>query len=90
MEIIPSIVQQEIIVLFKKDKTVREIAELTRFDKKQVLEFLTKNGYWSENCSECVVKRCYDCPGLSELGKPISIQDQINIIARMKNDAGRT
>ncbi len=90
METIPSSMQQEIIVLFKKDKTVREIEELTGFNKQDVLLFLTKEGYWSENCSGCVVKRCYDCPGLSELGKPISTQDRIDFIARMKNDKERT
>ena len=89
METIPSTMQQEVIVLFKKDKTVREIADATGFDKQDILRFLTKEGYWSEYCSECVVKRCYDCPGLSELGKPISIQDRINLIAKMKNDTNK-
>lgn len=86
MEIIPSCTRQEIIVLFKKDKTAREISKITGFDKENILEFLTKEGYWSENCSGCVVKRCYDCPGLSELGRPISTQDRIDLIAEMKND----
>ena len=90
MDTISSGMQQEIIVLFKKNKTVREIAGVTRFDQQTILEFLTKEGYWSKNCSECVVKRCYDCPGLSELGKPVSIQDQIDVIAKLKNDKKRT
>ena len=90
MDIIPSSMQQEIIILFKKDKTAREIAELTGFDKQTVLEFLTKENYWSEYCSGCTVKRCYDCSGLRELGKPISMQDQIDLIARMKNATKRT
>ncbi len=86
MEALSSSVHQEIIVLFKEDKTVHEIAELLKLYKQDVLLFLTKEGYWSENCSECVVKRCYECPGLSELGKPISTQDRIDLIARMKNE----
>lgn len=90
MDTIPSSMQQEIIVLFKKNKTVREIADVTGFDKQAILEFLTKEGYWSVNCSGCVVKRCYDCIGLYELGKPISIQDRINFIAEMKNDSNKT
>lgn len=90
MDTIPSNMQQEVILLFKKDKTAREIAELTGFDKQDILEFLTKKGYWSDNCSECVVKRCYDCIGLSELGRPISIQDRIDLIAKLKNDEKRT
>lgn len=84
MVTIPSSMQQEIVILFKKNETVRTIAELTGFDKQDILEFLTKEGHWSDNCSECVVKYCYDCPGLSELGRPISTQDRINAIARMK------
>ena len=86
MEALSSSVHQEIIVLFKEDKTVHEIAELLKLYKQDVLLFLTKEGYWSENCSGCVVKRCYECPGLSELGKPISTQDRIDLIARMKNE----
>jgi len=84
METIPSSMEQEIIALFKTDKTAREIAELTGFDKQVILEFLTKKGYWSEYCSECVVKRCYDCPGLNTLGRPVSIQDRIDLIAKMR------
>lgn len=90
MVAIPLVVQHEILILFKNDKTAREIAELLGYDKQDVLSFLTKKGYWSDNCSECNVKRCYDCPGLEELGRPISIQDRINLIARMKNDKKRT
>ena len=90
MVIIPLTVQHELIVLFKKDKTVSEIAELTGIDKQTILEFLTKAGYWSDNCSECTVKRCYDCRGLESLGRPISTQDRIDFIARMKNDPKRT
>ena len=90
METISFVVQQEIIVLFKKNNTVTEIAEQTEYSKQDVLEFLTKEGYYSENCSGCVVKRCYECPGLSELGRPISIQDQINLIAKLRNEKKRT
>lgn len=90
MVLIPTDVQHEIIVLFHKDKTVREISELLGYDRQEILYFLTKKGYWSDNCSECQVKRCYDCPGLEELGRPISVQDRINFIARTKNDTQRT
>jgi len=89
-EVIPVSVRQEIIILFEQRKTVNEIATLTGFDAQTILEFLTKEGYWSENCSGCTIKRCYDCPGLEELGRPVSIQDRIDFIARMKNDSKRT
>lgn len=90
MPVIPVSIRQEVIVLFKKRNTVREIADLTGFDKQIILEFLTKEGYWTENCIECKIKRCYDCPGLEELGRPVSIQDRIDFLARMKNDKERT
>ncbi len=89
MEIISFVVQYELVVLFNKNKTVTEIAERLGYNKQDVLEFLTKEGYYSENCSGCVVKRCYECPGLSELGKPISIQDQINLIAKLRHEKKR-
>lgn len=81
---LPTDVQHEIIVLFKEEKTMREISELMGYDKQVILEFLTKKGYWSNNCSGCRLKRCYDCRGLEELGRPVSIQDQINFIAGTK------
>ena len=87
---IPTDVQHEIVVLFRRDKTVREISELLGYDKQEILAFLTKKGYWSDNCSGCSLKRCYDCRGLEELGRPISVQDRINFLARMKNDPKRT
>lgn len=90
MVTIPMDVQHEIIVLFKKDNTVREISELLGYDKQDILFFLTKKGYWSDNCSGCTIKRCYDCMGLEELGRPVSVQDRINFIARVKNDTKRT
>lgn len=85
MEVIPALLQQEIIVLFKQDKTAREIAERTGFTKEDILFFLTKESHWSKYCSSCVLKRCYDCQGLQELGKPVSIQDRINFMANNKN-----
>lgn len=87
---IPTDVQSEIFALFQKNRTVREIAKQLGYDKQDVLEFLTKKGYWSDNCIECTIKRCYDCPGLEALGRPVSIQDRIDFIARMKNDKERT
>ena len=86
MKVVPEIRRNEIIALFNKNCTVREIANRTRIDKQIILEFLTKENHWSNNCSGCSIKRCYDCPGLSELGKPISIQDRINFIAKTKNE----
>lgn len=92
MDVLPLEIQQEIVVLFKKDKTVREIAALTGYDEKEVLLWLTKNGYWSKYCSECVLKRCYDCKGLYELGQPIGVQDQIDLKVTLggKNDGKDT
>jgi len=85
METIPQEVQQEIMLLFKQQKTVREIAEITGHDKRDILLYLTKLGKWSAYCSGCVLKRCYDCKGLEELGKPISIQDEIDFLAMLKD-----
>jgi len=93
MGVIPLEIQQAIISLFRKDKTVQEIAELTGYDKKEILFWLTKNGYWSKYCGECVLKGCYGCKGLYELGCPIGIQDQIDlkvILARINNDSKDT
>ena len=84
MQLVPVSVRDEIIVLFKKRHTIREIADLTGFNKQTILEFLTKEGYWSQNCSSCVIKRCYDCTGLEEFGRPVSVQDRIDFLARMK------
>jgi len=89
METIPRETQAKILELFRKEKTVSEIATLIGYEKKEILLWLTKSGFWSKYCSECVLKRCYDCRGLSELGKPVGIQDQIDLIsylARPKND----
>lgn len=73
-----------IIELFRAGQTVNEIAERVQQDAHQILLFLTAKGFWSEYCSGCEIKRCYDCKGLAELGKPISIQDRIDIIARLR------
>lgn len=90
MDTIPSTIWQKVVTLFHQSKTTREIGELTGINKQTILELLTKKSYWSKYCSECTIKRCYDCPGLSKLGKPVSIQDQIDVIASMKNDPKRT
>ena len=93
MDTITKASEQEIIRLFRADKTVREIAEATKIDKREILLHLTKLGLWSKYCSECVLKRCYDCKGLSELGQPIGVQDQIDLIVelkRMKDDSKDT
>lgn len=70
--------------LFRQGKTVREISTETGLDEKEILLTLTKSGLWSPYCSECVVKRCYECKGLSELGKTVSIQDSIDAVAALK------
>ena len=85
METLPQEVQQAATLLFKQKKTIQEISELTGYDQKEILLYLTKIGCWSQYCSTCVIKRCYDCKGLEELGKPVSVQDQIDFIARSKN-----
>ena len=93
MTTIPQQDQELILNLFKSQKTVREIAEATGYDKREILLFLTGIGKWSQYCSTCVLKRCYDCKGLEELGKPISVQDEIDLLARlkdMKNDNQQT
>ena len=84
MDIIAKESEQEVIRLFRTGKTVREIAEATKIDKREILLHLTKLGLWSKYCSECVLKRCYDCKGLSELGKPVGIQDKIDLIVDLK------
>ncbi|KKN01810.1 hypothetical protein LCGC14_1123920 [marine sediment metagenome] len=75
----------EILKLFREMFTVNQIAEKTNVDRKEILLFLTKEGHWSKACSSCVIKDCYNCKGLEEFGKTISIQDRIDFIARVKN-----
>ena len=84
MREMPVEVQREVLKLFHKGKTVREISDVVRQDKKDVLIFLTKLGHWSEYCSNCVLKKCYDCRGLKEIGQPKPVQDQIDLAARLK------
>ena len=84
--VIPSDVQDQIIKLFKEGKTVREMEDATKYDKKDILLFLTGSGLWSKYCSTCVLKRCFDCPGLEELGKPLGAQDQIDLLANLKRE----
>jgi hypothetical protein len=84
---IPSESQGVIVRLFKAGHTVNEIASETRIDKDKILLFLTRIGYWSQYCSDCTVKRCYDCRGLQELGKPLSVQDKIDLMADLKRKA---
>lgn len=84
--------QDSIVKLFRRDLTVNEISEATGIAPREVLLFLTARGYWSKFCSDCSLKRCYDCRGLAELGQPISAQDTIDLIAatkKAKNDTGR-
>jgi hypothetical protein len=76
--------QQAVVSLYHANATVNEIAQKTGLDPKAVLFYLTGQGLWSEFCSGCVLKRCYDCRGLSELGKPISIQDEVNLLATLR------
>lgn len=75
----------DILKLFREKFTVNQIAEKTSIGRKDILLFLTKKGFWSEFCSSCAIKNCYNCKGLEELGRPISVQDRIDLIARMKN-----
>ncbi len=75
----------ELLKLFQEKFTVNQIAEKTKVDKKEILLFLTKENCWSQFCSSCVIKDCYNCKGLEEFGKPISVQDRIDFIARTKN-----
>ena len=76
--------EEKLIKLFSLGKTVQEISEATGIEKRDILLHLTKRGLWSTYCSDCVLKQCFDCRGLSELGKPISVQDEIDLIATMK------
>lgn len=80
--------QRIAIDLFKQGKTVREISNQIGYTSQDILVFLTGKGLWSIYCSGCVLKRCYDCPGLSELGKPIGVQDVINLKASIKKSSG--
>ena len=77
----------EIIMLFKTGLTVNEIARRTGDDAHAILLFLTRQGYWSKYCSECVVRKCGDCRGFAELGRPISVQDQIDALAKLNRGA---
>ena len=87
MHAISSEIGKKIISLFKKNLTVNEIANKTGVSAKNILLWLTSKGFWSQYCSSCMLKRCYECRGLQELGKPISTQDQIDLIANFrKND----
>jgi len=86
-----SVQEQDVVVrLFNKRLTVNQISEALKVDEKEVLSFLTAQGYWSKYCSGCVIKNCYNCPGLQDLGKPITIQDRIDFIARVKNATIKT
>ena len=85
MTILSPVLKTEALKLFHKKFTVNQIAEKTDVDSKEILLFLTKEGCWSQFCSSCVIKDCYNCRGLQEFGKPISVQDRIDFIARMKN-----
>lgn len=80
--------QSKTLDLFKAGKTAREIAQEVGYGEQDVLLYLTGMGLWSKYCSTCVLKRCFDCKGLEEFGKPISIQDAIDLKASIKkNDA---
>lgn len=79
------VLKTEILRLFYDMLTVNQIAEKTHTDNKEILLFLTKEGHWSKVCSSCVIKDCYNCKGLEEFGKTISVQDRIDFIARAKN-----
>jgi len=82
--------QQHLVMsLYHANATVNEIAQKTSLDPNAILLYLTRRGLWSEYCSECVIKRCYDCRGLSELGKPLSVQDEINLLATLKKSGAR-
>ena len=74
-----------IVKLFSEGLTVNQIAEKTNTSKQDILLFLTREGHWSKFCSSCTIKNCYNCKGLEEFGKPISMQDHIDLIANMKN-----
>lgn len=54
--------------LFQKGKTANQIAERTKYSPNTVLLFLTNDGFYSDGCSTCTVKRCYECPGLKYFG----------------------
>ncbi len=81
----------EILKLFREKFTVNQIAarlfvlKQIKIDPKEILLFLTKEGCWSRFCSSCVIKDCYNCKGLEEFGKPISVQDRIDFTAQVKN-----
>ena len=85
MTILSPVLKTEALKLFYKKFTVNQIAEKINVSSKEILLFLTKEGCWSKFCSSCVLKDCYNCKGLEEFGKPISVQDRIDFIARVKN-----
>ena len=80
--------QRIAIELFKQGKTVREISDKIGYGSQDILVFLTGKGLWSIYCSGCVLKRCYDCPGLSELGRPLGVQDAIDLKVSIKKSSG--
>lgn len=85
MTTLSHILKTEALKLFHKKFTVNQIADKTDVNSKEILLFLTKEDCWSKFCSSCVIKDCYNCQGLEELGKPISVQDRIDFIAGVKN-----
>jgi|GEM_PF-5826775 len=84
MDDFPQQIQEKILELFQSGSTVREIAKEVGIEPRPILLYLTKRGFWSEFCSDCVLKRCFDCRGLEELGKPLDAQDKKRLIAGLR------